>query len=44
MAMVPKGESARNHIPNTAKKSHIKFDKSVSDVTDRVLVAVRAGL
>lgn len=43
VSMVPKGDSARKHIPNTAKKSHIKFDKDVSDVADRVLVAVRAG-
>lgn len=43
VVMVPKGESAKKHIPNTAKKSHIKFDKDVSNSTDRVLVAVQTG-
>lgn len=41
IAEIPAGDSAMSHVPDTAKKSHIKF----SDVStkDRVLVAVPAG-
>lgn len=41
IAEIPAGESAMAHIPDTVKKSHIKFyDVSTKD---RVLVAVPAG-
>lgn len=42
IAEIPAGRSAKNHVPATAKKSHIKFDKNISEY-DRVLVAVPAG-
>lgn len=42
LAEIPAGESARQHIPADAKKSHIKFDKDISMIP-RVLVAVPAG-
>lgn len=35
------GESAMQHVPDSARKSHIKFN-DVSNI-DRVLVAVPAG-
>lgn len=38
---IPSGTSAMQYVPETAKKSHIKF-KDISEV-DRVLVAVPAG-
>lgn len=41
IAEIPSGASAMQYIPETAKKSHIKF-KDISEV-DRVLVAVPAG-
>lgn len=41
IAAIPAGESAFAHVPETAKKSHIKF-KDVSE-KDRFLVAVPAG-
>lgn len=41
IADIPDGESAMKHVPNAAKKSHIKF----GDIStkDRVLVAVPVG-
>lgn len=36
------GESVMDKVPETAKKSHIKFDRDKS-VYDRVLVSVAAG-
>lgn len=41
IAEIPAGESAMAHIPETAKRGHIKF----GDISkkDRVLVAVPAG-
>ena len=41
IAKIPSGTSAMQYVPETAKKSHIKF-KDISEV-DRVLVAVPAG-
>ncbi|MCM1057244.1 MAG: hypothetical protein NC517_06525 [Firmicutes bacterium] len=41
IAEIPAGESAIAYVPETVKKSHIKF-KDVSEI-DRVLVAVPAG-
>lgn len=41
IAEIPSGTSAIQYVPETAKKSHIKF-KDISEV-DRVLVAVPAG-
>jgi len=37
-----KGHKAKQHIPKTAKKSHIKFDTDCSTY-DRILIAVPAG-
>lgn len=42
IAVVSKGENAKQFIPSTAKKSHVKFDVAESKY-DRVLVAVPAG-
>lgn len=42
IAEIPAGESAMAHVPDTAKKSHIKFDANHS-MYDRILVAVPAG-
>lgn len=42
IAEIPAKSGAREHIPSSAKKSHIKFDNDKS-VYDRVLVAVPAG-
>lgn len=42
IAIVPKGEGANKHIPETAKKTHVKYDLDVSKI-DRILVAVTAG-
>ncbi len=42
IAEIPAGHMAKNHVPATAKKSHIKFDVDIS-IYDRVLVAVPAG-
>lgn len=41
IAEIPAGESAMSHVPDTAKRGHIKF----GDIStkDRVLVAVPAG-
>lgn len=42
IAEIPAGHMAKNYVPSTAKKSHIKFDMNIS-TCDRVLVAVPAG-
>lgn len=42
IAIIAKGESAKQFVPNTAKKSHVKFDTDKS-LYDRVLVSVPAG-
>lgn len=42
IADIPSGESAKQYIPASAKKSHSKVDKDKSAI-DRVLVAVPAG-
>lgn len=39
---IPAGHKAKQHVPKTAKKSHIKFDTDCS-IYDRMLVAVPAG-
>lgn len=41
IAEIPAGASAMKHVPETAKKSHVKF-KDISAI-DRVLIAVPAG-
>ena len=41
IAEIPAGTDARKYVPETAKKSHIKF--SEESIYDRVLVAVPAG-
>lgn len=41
IAEIPAGESALAHVPESAKKSHLKFDDT--STRDRVLVAVQAG-
>ena len=43
IAMIPVKHGAMQHIPKTAKSSHIKFDTNVSLSRDRALVAVPAG-
>ncbi len=42
IAEIPANTGAMKHVPQTAKKSHIKFDNDKS-VYDRILVAVPAG-
>lgn len=41
IAAIPSGTSAMQYVPETAKKSHVKF-KDISGM-DRVLVAVPSG-
>ena len=43
IAIVQKKESAKELIPETAKKSHVKFDVDISFDKERALVAVPAG-
>ena len=43
LAIVPVKASAKKLIPETAKKSHVKFDVNISLTNERVLVAVPAG-
>ncbi len=42
IAEIPANHKAKQHVPDTAKKSHIKFDADCS-IYDRMLVAVQAG-
>lgn len=42
IADVPAGVSAKQYVPASAKKSHMRIDKDVSTI-DRMLVAVPAG-
>lgn len=42
IAMIPANHRAMQHIPKSAKASHIKFDTDVSRY-ERVLVEVSAG-
>ncbi len=42
IAEIPARHKAKQHIPKTAKKSHIKFDTDCS-IYDRILVAVPVG-
>ncbi len=42
IAMISSGDGAMRLLPESAKKSHIKFDKDVS-AWDRALVAVKTG-
>lgn len=42
IAEIPAGCSANQHVPEDAKKSHIKFGVDCS-IYDRVLVAVPSG-
>ena len=43
LAIVKQNQSAKSILPDTTKKSHIKFDTDIGTDKERVLVAVPAG-